>query len=235
MMKFLDVRIDLGAETGQDARTSVQATEARLYAVRERIKETDCDTEDDKFITLLIEESNVLIELRKMGEAWSSAQQAFEMSTPNKHWQNAARACDLMFRCEQPLSLAALGQGIWLAVTFPVDAELTVSLLNHVIDETPDHSDGAAVAAATAVYVVDLRAKGKQYDELSVHTRQMMSTVARRHSGIENQADLDNWVQRLDLNDISRILVRLRNVVDVLVQDNWWIDRDAIQSELPDQ
>ena len=235
MMKFLDVRIDLGAETGQDARTSVQATESRLYAVRERIKETDCDAENDEFITLLIEESNLLIELRKMGEAWSGAQQAFEMSTRNKHWRSAVRACDLMFRCEQPLSLAALGQGIWLAVTFPVDAELTVSLLNHVIDETPDHSDGAAVAAATAVYVVDLRAKGEQYDELSVHTRQMMSTVARRHSGIESQIDLDNWVQRLELNDVSRILVRLRNVVDVLVQDNWWIDRDAIQSELPDQ
>jgi hypothetical protein len=62
-----------------------------------------------------------------------------------------------------------------------------------------------------------------------------MSSVARRHSGIENQIDLDNWVERLELNDVSRILIRLRNVVDVLVQDNWWIDRDAIQSELPDQ
>jgi hypothetical protein len=93
----------------------------------------------------------------------------------------------------------------------------------------------AAVAAATAVYVVDLRAKGEQYDELSVHTRQLMTTVARRHSGIENQIDLDNWVERLELNDVGRILTRLRNVVDVLVQDNWWIDRDAIQSELPDQ
>lgn len=235
MMKFLDVRIDLGAETGQDTRTSVQATEGRLNAVRERIKETNCDTEDEKFISLLIDEGDLLVELRKMGEAWSSAQRAFEMSTLNKHWQSAARACDLMFRSEQPLSLAALGQGIWLAVTFPVDAELTVSLLNHVIDETPNHSDGAAVAAATAVYVVDLRAKGEQYDELSIHTRQMMTTVARRHSGIENQIDLDDWIRRLELNDVSRILVRLRNVVDVLVQDNWWIDRDAIQSELPDQ
>ncbi|MDA9982643.1 hypothetical protein N9H39_07895 [Gammaproteobacteria bacterium] len=235
MMKFLDVRIDLGAETGQDTRTSVQATEGRLYAVRERIKETDCDSKDDEFINLLIEESGLLIELKKMDEAWSSAQKAFEIGTRHKQWQSAARACDLMFSSEQPLSLAALGQGIWLAVTFPVDVELTVSLLNHVIDETPDHSDGAAVAAATAVYVVDLRAKGEQYDELSVHTRQLMSSVARRHSGIENQLDLDNWVQRLELNDVGRILIQLRNVVDVLVQDNWWIDRDAIQSELPDQ
>jgi len=26
----------------------------------------------------------------------------------------------------------------------------------------------------------------------------------------------------------------LRNVVDVLVQENWWIDRDAIQASLPE-
>ncbi len=234
-MKYLDVRIDLGAETGQDSRPSVQATQGRLYALQDRIKENDGDTNDDEFVSLLIEECSLLIELREMGDAWSSAKKVFEISTQNKQWQNAARACDLMFRTEQPLALAALGQGIWLAVTFPVDAELTVALLNHVIDETPDHSDGAAVAAATAVYVVDLRAKGEQYDELGVHTRQMMTTVARRHGGIENQIDLDNWIERLELNDVSRILIRLRNVVDVLVQENWWIDRDAIQSELPDQ
>ena len=36
-------------------------------------------------------------------------------------------------------------------VTFPIDPEITVHLLSHVIDDTPDDADGAAVAAATAV------------------------------------------------------------------------------------
>ena len=108
-------------------------------------------------------------------------------------------------------------------------------MLNHVIEETPDHSDGAAVAAITAVYVVDLRAEGNMYDDLSVHTRQMLTTVARRHSGIENQLDLENWLDRLDLNEPKQFLGRLRNIVDVLVQDNWWFDCKAAQAEIPDQ
>ena len=235
MVKYLDVRIDLGAETGQDARASVQAIEGRLYAVQDRIRETTSNSEGHDLVTLLLEESSLLVELKRMSEAWNSAHKTFETSTQQKLWESAARACDLMFRSEQPLSLTALGQGIWLAVTFPVDPGLTVSLLNHVIEETPDHSDGAAVAAAAAIYIVDLRARGRDYEELSVHSRQMMTTVARRHSGIENQANLDHWIERLELNDVGRILVRLRNVVDVLVQDNWWINRDAIQSELPVQ
>jgi hypothetical protein len=39
-------------------------------------------------------------------------------------------------------------------------------------------------------------------------------------------------VRRLELDEPDKFLVRLRNVVDVLVQDDWWIDRDAIQSRL---
>ena len=41
-------------------------------------------------------------------------------------------------------------------------------------------------------------------------------------------------MERLELNDPDKFLVRLRNVVDVLVQDQWWIDREAIQAELPE-
>ncbi len=63
----------------------------------------------------------------------------------------------------------------------------------------------------------------------------MLTAVARRHSGIENQADLDAWVDRLELNDVNGFLSRLRRIIEALVQDNWWIDRDTIQSELPDQ
>ena len=85
-----------------------------------------------------------------------------------------------------------------------------------------------------AVYVVDLRAEGEQYDTLSVTTRQMLTSVARRHSGVQDQADLDAWVTKLELNDVNGILSKLRHVVEALVQNEWWIDREAIQAELPD-
>jgi hypothetical protein len=37
----------------------------------------------------------------------------------------------------------------------------------------------------------------------------------------------------MELNDPAAFLPRLRNVVDVLVQDEWWFDRDALQAALP--
>lgn len=234
MVKHLDVRIDLGSESGEDARTSVQATEGRLEALRDRIRESS-DDGGDRLTRLLLDECGLLIELDRLTEAWERAKKIFESGVRDKQWQSAAEACELMFRSEQPLSLPALGHGIWLAVTFPIDPGVTVTLLEHVVNETPDHADGAAIAAAVAIYIVDLRAQGDQYDSLSVTTRQMLTSVARRHSGVEDQADLDTWVGNLGLNDVNGILAGLRRVVEALVEDNWWIDRDAIQAELPDQ
>lgn len=235
MVKYLDVRIDLGAETGSEAQASMQALQGRLAAIRERINEVSAQTEPVQMLDLLLDESDLLIDLNRMSDAWDSAKAAFDISLSEKKWEQAARSCELLFRTGLENALPALGQGIWLAVTFPVDPELTVSLLNHIIEETPDYSDGAAVAAITAVYVVDLRAESKLYDDLSVHTRQMLTTVARRHGGIENQLDLENWLDRLELHEPRQFLPRLRNIVDVLVQDNWWFDWEAIQAEIPDQ
>jgi hypothetical protein len=61
----------------------------------------------------------------------------------------------------------------------------------------------------------------------------LLGTVARRHSQIETPEQLDHWMERLELKEPEKFLVRLRNVVDVLVQDDWWFDREALQQRLP--
>lgn len=234
VVKYLDVRIDLGAETGQDTRASVQAAHGRLSAVQDRIRELEPDAPVANRCELLTEEAGLLIETGDPDKAWVSSRRALDVSIENRHWESAARACELMFRTEREKSLNALGQGIWLAVSFPVDPELTVALLDHVIEETPDDADGAAIAAAAAVYIVDLRAQGKQLEELRVHTRQALTSVARRHAGVQDQLDLDRWMERLSLTDVEQLLARLRSIVDVLVQEDWWFDWKSIQSEIPD-
>ena len=120
-------------------------------------------------------------------------------------------------------------------MTFPIDPEISVNLLSHVVDDTPDDSDGAAVAAATACFIADVRAEeGPDRDRLQFFAQQLLGRVARRHSEIETQAQFDLWIERLELNEPDKFLVRLRNVVDVLVQDQWWFDRDALQAQIPE-
>ena len=231
-MKYLKDEHMRDADSGEDIQESAYLLEARLAELRQHRAEVQ-DQKSDAAADLFLEEGRLLIRLEKMPEAWDAARAAFDLYLASENWQGAIEACEVMYASDQPSSLPALGQGIWLSVTFPVDPELTVAMLEHVVEETPDNSDGAAVAAATAHYIVDMRAEGRRHQDLTFYTSNLLGTVARRHSQVEKQEAFDFWVRKLELHDPQLFLPRLRNVVDVLVQDEWWFDRDALQARLP--
>ena len=234
-MKYLGETFDLGAESQEEPATSSAAFEAQLAAVQDRLNESKIELESPEWRELALQEGRLLVALERGPDAWQSGRSCFDRFCKARLWAEAIEAARIMFQSGETDALVALGHGVWLAVTFPVDPELSVALLQDIIEETPDDSDGAAVAAAVAAYVVELRSEGKEHKSLSFFTNQMLGAVARRHSGIEDQEAFDQWIERLELHDPARFLPRLRNVVDVLVQDNWWIDREAIQALLPVQ
>ena len=231
-MKYLKEEHMRDADSGEDVKESAYLLEARLAELHQHRAEIQ-NRDSIAYADLLLEEGRLLIRLEKMDEAWRAARAAFDIYLGQENWPGAVEACDVLYAADRPGSLAALGQGIWLAVTFPIDPELTVAMLEHVVEETPDDSDGAAVAAITAHYVADLRAEGRRREDLVFYTNNLLGTVARRHSQVQSQEAYDYWVKKLELHDPQLFLPRLRNVVDVLVQDEWWFDRDALRERLP--
>jgi hypothetical protein len=233
-VKYLDSNEHLGeAECSNDAIQSSQLLtqklaehEAALQSARgaERIKP-------------LLDSGYILLDLvGRNQEAWAVAKEAFDLAVANENWLSAVEACDIIYQAEQEDAVLALAHGIWLGVTYPIDPELSVAMLQHLVDETPPDSDGAAVAAAVAVYIVDLRTEGKQRDELEFFTNQMMGAVARRHTNgaCDTQELFNIWIQRLELNDPAKFLPRLSKIVDVLVPEGkWWFDRDALREKIP--
>ena len=73
--------------------------------------------------------AEILINLEQKPEAWDFAREAFEVALKNDAWQDAVEACNVLYQTEQDDSIAALGMGVWLAVSFPVDPELTLAML----------------------------------------------------------------------------------------------------------
>jgi hypothetical protein len=224
----------IGDKSGIDlseSRPSLQALlnehEARLQALPD-----DCPPLDRARVQLDIAETRLALLQNK--EAWDTARNLFDVFIEQQAWQDAIETCDVLFQCEQPESLAALGNGVWLAVTYPVPAQLTIALLQHIVDETPDDSDGAAVAAMAANYIADIRTEGKEHESLTFFTRQMLAAVAKRHRGIENDPEMINtWIEILELNDVNALLSRLAAMLDTIVGDHWWVDRDALRARLP--
>ncbi|NEX15606.1 MAG: hypothetical protein C1943_02935 [Halochromatium sp.] len=237
-MKHFDITRTHLQDTAADSVTNHAAEEAALeshllaleeqYSTLQRI-----GADRQQLAELQLQQARTLVGLGRGEEAWPLGREAFDAFIGVEAFESAADCCDVLFRAEQEQSLSALGQGIWLAVTYPMDVELSIELLSHVVDETPDDADGAAVAATTALFLADVRADGVQRENLTFFATQILADVARRHSGVESQDAFDLWRDRLELREPDKFLVRLRNVVDVLVQDEWWFDRQSLQGKLP--
>lgn len=213
--------------------TDRQALEKQLALYQQHLTELpDSASEIDRARVLLdIAETQLALEHNQ--DAWNTAREALNVFLQAEQWQEAVECCNILFQTEQPASLAALGQGVWLAVTFPIQPDTTIAMLQHIIDETPADSDGAAVAAVAAHYIADIRSAEEKHHSLTFLTQNLLGQVAKRHSNVSTQAELDAWMDRLALRNPQEFLPRLATVIDVLVQDDWWFDRDALRDKLP--
>ncbi|BAP57345.1 hypothetical protein THII_3048 [Thioploca ingrica] len=234
-MKYLNLDPSIvGAEDAEDKIIASELLERKLAEIDKQLEQLSANnTAPSKRAELLLDYADTCLELQKDFTAWQMAYQAFQLFIPLENWEGAVQACHILFKTEQPDSLAALGNGVWLAVTFPIDPELSVLMLESIVSETPDDSDGGAVAAATAHYIVDLRTEGQLRENLLFFTNQLLAKVARRHSQVNNQTDFESWFRRLELDSPPDFLGRLAQVLEVIVQDNWWIDREALRTKLP--
>jgi hypothetical protein len=182
---------------------------------------------------VLLDIGEALIGLDRGAEAWETVRPLVEPLVAADAWQEAVEACDVLYRAEQEESIRALGHGVWLSVTYPVKAQTTVAMLGHIVDETPEQADGAAVAAMMAHYIAGLRTEGRERDSLMFLTTQIIARVARRHRGIEDQETLDTWIEMYELNNTETLLQRLARMLDAIVGDQWWFDRDELRARLP--
>ena len=180
---------------------------------------------------LQLDVAEILVALERKTEAWALAREAFDTALTHDAWKDAVEACDVLYQCAQEDSVAALGMGVWLAVSFPVDPELTLAMMMHIVEETPDNSDGAALAAITARYVIDLRANDETHESLSFLADNLIAHVAKRHSDVRDQAAMDKWMDSLQLREPNIFLPRLAQVVNIIVADAWRFDRDELRKK----
>ncbi len=213
--------------------TDRQSLEKQLALYQQHLAELPDSASEVDRARVLLDIAETQLALEHKDEAWNTARETLDIFLQAEHWQEAVECCNVLFQTEQPASLAALGQGVWLAVTFPIQPDTTIAMLQHIIEETPADSDGAAVAAITAHYIADIRSPEEKHHSLTFLTQNLLGQVAKRHSNVSTQSELDAWLDKLQLRESQEFLPRLATVIDVLVQDDWWFDRDELRTKLP--
>ena len=210
-----------------------QEIAVKLSNYQNKLKSLPADTTDLERAMLQLEISELQLALDLKEESWNSARATFDTFIKLEQWQHAVEACNVMYQTEQPASIVALGHAVWLAVTYPIEADTSVAVLNHIVDETPPDSDGAAVAAMAGYYIADIRSTDENHDSMTFLAKTILGNVAKRHSNVQTQKEMDAWLFKLELNDPAIFLPRLSLVVNSIVEDSWWFDRDELRSRLP--
>jgi hypothetical protein len=221
------------SQAAQDPRTATAMLTAQLGNLEDQLATLPEEADPVQRNTLIIQSGYTLLELERGEEAWARARPLLIPTVEAENWLQAVELCDVLYQAEQEESLRALAHGVWLGVTYPIDPELSVSMLQHIVDETPDNSDGGAVAAAVASYLVDMRAEGEQHEQLHFFTTQMLGKVAFRHSKVEEEDIFKFWVERLELDDTEKLFPRLAKILDIMTDGQWWFDRDALRARIP--
>jgi hypothetical protein len=225
------------AETisGQDLGDARAFFENELLQHQQHLKELGSNADALDVAKVQLEIARAQIGLGDKTACWQTAQPLLEVFIDHDCFQPAVESCELMYLAEHENSIKALGHGCWLAVTYPVETALSVDMLSYIIDETPDDSDGAAVASVAAMYLVELREQGTDKDNLIFLAKQLVALVAKRHRGIEDEESIEIWIEMLELNNLDELFTRLGKVIDAIVGNEWWFERDDLRAKLPDQ
>jgi len=229
--KYLNKGEDIfDGDDGEDVYANEEQLKARLVYFKGQLAEMNEGMPTEERIKNLLEIGRIQVERYKGADAWEKAWTAFTLAQNDELWELAVEACDVMFLSEGPDALVALGHALWLGITFPIDPEITVAMLQHLVEESPEEADTRAVAAAAAHYVTSMRCGAD--DDLTFFTSQMLASVADKHSHVTDQTTFDMWHRTLQLDKPDVFLKKLSGAIDQLVEEKWWVDRDAIRAKL---
>lgn len=229
--KYLNKGQDIfDGDDSEDVYANEAQLKARLEYFQTQLRQMNEATPMPERIKVLLEIGRIQIERYQGSDAWDKAFTAFNLAQEEELWELAVEACDVLFLSSGPDSLVALGHALWLGVTFPIDPEITVAMLQHLVEESPEGADTCAVAAAVAHYITSIRCSAD--DDLTFFSAQMLASVADKHSHVSDQSTFDVWYKALELDKPEVFLQKLSNAINQLVNEKWWIDRDKIRAKL---
>ncbi len=229
--KYLNKDKDVfDAEDSEDAHATQKQLDGQLIYYQDQLTNPPENYPIDDKIHALLQIARIQSERYQGQEAWDNAFEAFTLAEQHQLWEAAVEACNTLFLTQGPDALVALGHALWLGITFPVNPELTVAVLQHLVDESPNESDTKAVAATVAHYIAETRS-GKDSD-LTFFTNQLLASVADNHSHISDQGSFNVWHKAMGLDNPDTFLPKLSGAIDQLIANKWWVDKQKIYTQL---
>ncbi|HIJ84290.1 MAG TPA: hypothetical protein HPQ00_08810, partial [Magnetococcales bacterium] len=126
----------------------------------------------------------------------------------------------------------ALAQRIWVGLKTETPASEVVLALFHLLNTLGPRHDVAGPIAALAHFMAKHRTPDHPDRDLAMGQAQQMFHRVCEEKGVVGEEAFKIWVKHSRLDDPNHYVPIVMHLLDVMVGDVWWFDRDLLQKEL---
>ena len=163
-------------------------------------------------------------------EEWCLNKAAITRYSRSGQWEEALKLLTILSKKHKTHEIyKALAQRVWVALKTDAPVIDVVLALFHLFNTLGPRHEIAGSVAALAHLMAKHRTPEHPDRDLARAQAQQMFTLVLDASGVVGTEAFDKWVAHHHLDDPNHYIPIVLNCLEVMVGDDWWIDRALLQ------
>ena len=163
-------------------------------------------------------------------EEWRLNKAAVARFSRNGHWREALDLLTNLSKKQKTHEIyKALAQRVWVALKSDVAGTDVVLALFHLLNTLGPKHEIAGPVAALAHLMAKHRTPDHPDQALAQAQAQQMFSLVLDAAGIVGEEAFGKWVAHNRLDDPSHYVPIVLNCLEIMVGDDWWIDKEMLQ------
>ncbi|MEO5345399.1 MAG: hypothetical protein H7834_03350 [Magnetococcus sp. YQC-9] len=170
---------------------------------------------------------------RSPAEEWNEDRIALDQLSREGNWVDVlAILRRLSTKHKNKEIYKALAQRVWVGLKTDAPAIEVVQSLFHLLNTLGPRHDLAPSICALAHLLAKHRTPDHADHDLAIGQSQQMFSLVCDAYNIIGEEPFQIWVQAKGLDDPDSYIPSILKGLEIMVGDEWWIDRDKLQNEL---
>ncbi|MBF0161027.1 MAG: hypothetical protein HQL88_01955 [Magnetococcales bacterium] len=163
-------------------------------------------------------------------EEWRLNKAAVARFSRNGHWKEALELLTSLSKKQKTHEIyKALAQRVWVALKSDAPVTDVVLALYHLLNTLGPRHEIAGPVVALAHLMAKHRTPEHPDRALAQAQAQQMFALVLDSIGVVGEEAFGKWVAHNRLDDPNHYIPIVLNCLEIMVGDDWWIDRDALQ------
>ncbi len=166
-------------------------------------------------------------------EEWNEDRKALDQFSREGNWEEVLKILKRLSTKHRNKEIyKALAQRVWVGIKYQAPAIEVVQSLFHLLNTFGAKHELASNICALAHLMAKHRTPDHEDRDLAIGQSQQMFAIVCDAWKIIGEEAFQIWVKANHLDQPDHYLPPLMKGLEIMVGDEWWIDRDKLQAEL---